>query len=226
MPLSLFKDLSRPRLLDIVLLLKRHPGLSVTEMSGALRMSYMGVKQHCMYLEKLKYLATSLRPKAAPAGKAKKGGRPEKIYRLTDKIRPLFPDMACDLVNDLLASADEIGGTGMSTQLLAAHYALKLKRYQDLVKGRTLLEKAQALARLRQVEGCVSSCDFDVHNGLRLVEFHSPIAKLCLKYPQARDMEAAMLGDLLNCAVERAETVEGSVTRIEFRLKTKPSAEK
>ena len=70
MSLALLRDLSRPKLLDIVMLLKRSPGLSVNEMSGALCMSYMGVKQNCVQLEKLGYLDTWLRPKKA-------GGRPE-----------------------------------------------------------------------------------------------------------------------------------------------------
>ena len=221
MPLSLFKDLSRPRLVDIVLLLKRHPGLSVTEMSGALRMSYMGVKQHCVYLEKNHYLTTWLRPKTASGGRSRKGGRPEKMYQLTDKILPMFPNVACDLVIDLLNCADELGKPGLAEEMLAAHYQQRLLRYKAKIKGRTLLEKAQSLARLRQSEGCVSSCEFDAQNGLCIVEYHSPIARFCEKFPSVIHLEVQMFGDLLNCSVVRDEKRENNVTRYEFRLKAR-----
>ena len=50
MTLTLIKDIARPHVLDIIMLLKRGRGMSVNELSAALRMSYMGVKQHCIYL--------------------------------------------------------------------------------------------------------------------------------------------------------------------------------
>jgi predicted ArsR family transcriptional regulator len=46
MTLTLIKDIARPHVLDIIMLLKRGRGMSVNELSAALRMSYMGVKQH------------------------------------------------------------------------------------------------------------------------------------------------------------------------------------
>jgi predicted ArsR family transcriptional regulator len=46
---TVLKDISRPHVLDILLLLKRGTGMSVNEISVALEMSYMGIKQHCIY---------------------------------------------------------------------------------------------------------------------------------------------------------------------------------
>ena len=46
-------------------------------------MSYMGIKDHCLALEKDGYLDTWRRPKPV--------GRPEMLYRLTDRARELFP---------------------------------------------------------------------------------------------------------------------------------------
>lgn len=215
MLLSLFKDLSHPKLLDIVMLLKRSPGMSVNEMSGALLLSYMGVKQNVIDLEKKGYLDHWLRSKEAG------GGRPEKMYRLTSKMDALFPNFACDLVIDLLEAAEKSGGREAADQLLVHHFDKQRSRYSPQVIGRTLLEKAQSLAKVRQEEGCVSTCDFSAQDGLCLVEYHSPISQLCLSYPRAAELESQMISQLLGCEVERLEKRIDRVTRYEFRLKAK-----
>ena len=84
---KLLRDIARPQWLDIMRHLKRSSGLSVNELAGKLGMSYMGVKQHCVELEKRGYLDTWRRPKAI--------GRPEKVYRLTEKADPLFQPPRC-----------------------------------------------------------------------------------------------------------------------------------
>ncbi len=214
MPLSLFKDLSRPKLMDIVLLLKRSPGMSVNELAAALRLSYMGVKQNCTMLEKKGYLDHWLRPKAG-------GGRPEKMYRLTRRTNVLFPNAACHLAIDMLEAAKEQFGEEGVLKLLSHHFEKQRARYAGKVRGRTLLEKAQSFAKVRQDEGHMSSCDFSAQDGLCLVEYHSAIAGLGETLALASELEAAMIGELLGCEVERIEKTTERITRHEFRLKAR-----
>ena len=63
--------------------------MSVGELSEAMGMSYMGVKKHCIAMQKLGYLDTWRRPKDV--------GRPEKLYRITQKLDPLFPRIEDDV---------------------------------------------------------------------------------------------------------------------------------
>jgi len=212
MPLSLFKDLSRPKLMDIVLLLKRSPGMSVNELAAALRLSYMGVKQNCTLLEKKGYLDHWLRAKAG-------GGRPEKMYRLTSRTNVLFPNAACHLAIDMIEAAMEQFGIEGVTKLLSHHFEKQRRRYAEKVSGRTLLEKAQSFAKARQEEGFLSSCDFSAQDGLCLVEYHSAIAGLGETLSLAYELEAGMIGDLLGCEVERIAKSTDRITRHEFRLK-------
>jgi predicted ArsR family transcriptional regulator len=198
--------------MDIVLLLKRSAGMSVNEMAGALRLSYMGIKQHCTLLEKKGYLDHWQRPKAG-------GGRPEKMYRLTAKLNVLFPNPDCDCVLDLLEAATLTGGPELALRLLAAHYEKQRLRYMPRVKGRTLLEKAQSLAKARQLEGYVSSCEFSAHDGLCVVEYHSSVSRLAEVLPQAAELEAGMISQLLGCEVERVAKQTDKLIRHEFRLK-------
>jgi predicted ArsR family transcriptional regulator len=215
MALSLLQDICRPHVIDIILLLKRGQGMSVNELVVILQMSYMGIKQHCIYLEKKGYLDTWRRPKPA-------GGRPEKMYRLTAKMDALFPRVAGDLAIDVLESARIAFGEEAPERLLLGYFQRASERYSSGLKGRTLLERAQSMAKLRAGEGCISTCEYDAFAGLRIVEYHTPISNLIGRYPSAMDMEAQMFGRLLQCVIERVDMSFETVTRIEFRLKPFP----
>ena len=67
-----------------------------------MKMSYMGIKQHCLTLERDGYLDTWRRPQ--------KMGRPEMVYRLTRRTHDLFQADSNQFTLDLLQSIKEIYG--------------------------------------------------------------------------------------------------------------------
>ena len=79
----LLAEIGRTQRLEILNTLKRTEGLSVNELVAKMKMSYMGIKQHCLTLERDGYLDTWRRPQ--------KMGRPEMVYRLTRRTHDLFP---------------------------------------------------------------------------------------------------------------------------------------
>lgn len=215
MVLPLLKDICRPHVIDIIMLLKRGSGMSVNELSAALRMSYMGVKQHCILLDKKGYLSTWLRPKTT-------GGRPEKMYRLAPKMDALFPSAAGQLAIDMLEAAAAAYGEASPEHLLSAYFQHQTNTYLQQIKGRTLVERAGWLAKTRLNAGCLSYSEFDAHLGLRIVEFHTPIVNLIARFPIATGLEEKMFSRVLQCQVERIDTSFDNVTRIEFRLRPHP----
>src|SRR5437764_12583534 len=78
----LLAEIGRTQRLEIVNALKRSRGLSVNELVDRMRMSYMGIKQHCLTLQRDGYLDTWRRPQ--------KMGRPEMVYRLTRRAHDRF----------------------------------------------------------------------------------------------------------------------------------------
>ncbi len=215
MVLSLLKDIARPHVVDLIMLLKHGTGMSVNELAAALRMSYMGVKQHCLLLEKKGYLDTWRRPKPG-------GGRPEKMYRLTRKMDGLFSTEAGDIANEMLVAAQIAVGQKVIEPMLRSIFDQKTERYRSQLKGRTLLERAQAMAKLRMADGCLSYCEFDAHLGLRLVEYHSPLTTLLERHSVALDLEVQMIERVLRCVVERLGSEEEAIQRTVFRLKSAP----
>src|SRR5205809_3369848 len=78
----LIAEIGRTQRLEILNSLKRTRGMSVNELVERMKMSYMGIKQHCLTLQRDGYLDTWRRPQ--------KMGRPEMVYRLTRRSHDLF----------------------------------------------------------------------------------------------------------------------------------------
>lgn len=82
----------------------------------------MGVKQHCIGLERDGYLDTWRRPKGM--------GRPEKAYRLTDGAREFFPSRYPQFSLQILESVKEIYGSLGPEKILHNIYKAETQRYE------------------------------------------------------------------------------------------------
>src|SRR5437870_5207174 len=98
----LLAEIGRTQRLKIVNALKRSRELSVNELVNRMRMSYMGIKQHCLTLQRDGYLDTWRRPQ--------KMGRPEIVYRLTRRAHDLFQADSNRFTLELLDSVQGITG--------------------------------------------------------------------------------------------------------------------
>ncbi|MCF6313219.1 MAG: winged helix-turn-helix transcriptional regulator [Verrucomicrobiales bacterium] len=192
---KVFRDIAKPQWLLIINALKRSQGLSVAELAKALKMSYMGVKQHCVAMEKKGYLDTWRRPKSV--------GRPEKAYRLTAKVDPLFPTVGYDMVIRILKVTERQIGSNEPERLLFGYFQDLGEDFAKQVKGKSVIEKASSLAKAREKAGYLSECLYDPKGGLQVVEYHNPMQPLFEQYPTAERMEENMFERLLGVSVER-----------------------
>src|SRR2546423_13962997 len=144
----LLAEIGRTQRLEILNSLKRTRGMSVNELVGKMGMSYMGIKQHCLTLQRDGYLDTWRRPQ--------KMGRPEMVYRLTRRTHDLFQTDSNRLTLELLKSAQEIYGRNAPEKLLYGIFEKKIAHLKEKVKGETVLDRAKWLSRLRDNEGYMS----------------------------------------------------------------------
>lgn len=197
----LIADIGRSQRLRIVNRLKRTQGLSVGELSQLLDLSYMGVKQHCVDLEERGYLNTFRRPKLA-----KQLGRPELVYRLTQKAHELFPAASNETTLEVLRSADSLYGPSASEKLLYHVFQRKAEHYKSKIKGDTLAERAKWFTRLRDSEGYMAELETG-EDGLRIVEHHSSVAGLLNAYPALLNrLEQDLFCRVLGTPVKREQT--------------------
>ena len=156
--------------------IKVSEGMPVSDLARELKMSYMGVKQHCLKLTELGFLEEWRVPR-----EKKEVGRPEKLYRLTPKCDGLFPEAGVGLTLAVLEGVRQIYGDSAPEKLLFYHFQLLRDQWQPKVRaGKSMVEKAMRLADVRDKSGWFSKCHYDSSTGFRIEEFHSPMTSVLL----------------------------------------------
>jgi predicted ArsR family transcriptional regulator len=195
---QLLAEIGRTQRLEILNSLKRTKGMSVNELVRKMKMSYMGIKQHCLTLQRDGYLDTWRRPQ--------KMGRPEMVYRLTRRSHDLFPADSNRLTLELLHSAQEIYGRNAPEKLLYHVFERQIATLKQKVKGDTVADRAKWLARLRDSEGHMSQFLTDEkEGGPQIIECHSPIMNLLDRYPIIGRLEQDLFEAVLGTTVRREE---------------------
>jgi predicted ArsR family transcriptional regulator len=194
----LLAEIGRTQRLEILNSLKRSRGMSVNQLVEKMKMSYMGIKQHCLTLQRDGYLDTWRRPQ--------KMGRPEMVYRLTRRAHDLFQADSNRFTIDLLQSIQEIHGPNAPEKLLYNLYERKCAGLKEKVKGATVGDRARALAKIRDIEGYMSQFTTEDEGGPQIIECHSPLMNVLDKYPIIGRLEQEMFEQLLGTKVRREET--------------------
>jgi len=173
--------------------IKRSSGLCVTELAGRLGLSYMGAKQHCLKLEKLGFLTSRNQHHEA--------GRPRLVYRLSQRGQDHFSAPGqTDPAVSLLLQARLLFGALAPGKLLYLHFrALTQKYAAEIPASGTLEDRLNVLAGLRERDGCMAC----VEGAGLLVEYHCPWSGLFAEFPEAMDMEEAMISEILGAKMLR-----------------------
>ena len=195
---QLLAEIGRTQRLEILNSLKRSKGMSVNELVRKMKMSYMGIKQHCLTLQRDGYLDTWRRPQ--------KMGRPEMVYRLTRRSHDLFPTDSNRLTIELLRSAQDIYGRNAPEKLLYNVYERKIASLKQKVKGDTVADRAKWLVKVRDTDGYMSQFITDEkEGGPQILECHSPIMNILDRYPIVARLEQDLFEAVLGTTVRREE---------------------
>lgn len=179
---------------EILRLVKCSHGMSVHDLMAEMKMSYMGVKQHCDALTKRGYLDTRRRSKGT--------GRPEKIYRATAKLDLVLPQWGNEFSLGLLMLVAKAHGDTAPERLLFSFLQQKAERWASKMKGAAIKERVVEFAKLRKADGWI--CDVvEDETGLRIIEHHSPLAEVARMFPSLLEMDTRMVAKLLGWSVER-----------------------
>ena len=194
----LLAEIGRTQRLEILNSLKRTKGMSVNELVERMGMSYMGIKQHCLTLQRDGYLDTWRRPQ--------KMGRPEMVYRLTRRSHDLFPADSNEFTLELLKSIRDIYGANAPEKLLYNVFEKRTAALKAKAKGENVVERAKWLAKARDSEGYMAQFLPSEKDGPQILECHSPIFNLLEKYPIIGRLEQDMFDGVLGTSVRREET--------------------
>ena len=212
MVFKLLKEIARPQWMDILASIKRGQGKAVGEIAAELGTSYMGIRQHCDVMVKKGLLESFRRPRPV--------GRPEKIYRLTPRALALFPSAGNEVVLELLRNVGDVYGNAAPEKLLYNFFQNKTASYKSKVKGKSVVERATVLAKLREAEGYLSTVAYDKSQGLRIEEYHHPMEDLLRAFPVLLKAEERMIETIVGSRVTRETWKNGGQSVQRFFIAT------
>ena len=187
------RDIARPSQAEILEALKKSEGMPVSDLARAIGMSYMGVKQHCVTLEEKGYLECWRVPRSEVGV-----GRPEKLYRLTEKTDSLFPQAGAELTLEFMQAVGEQFGDTAPEKLLFRFYQKRREEWQKrILVGRSLVERCTRYVDVWEKHGASARVHHESGEGLRVEEFHNPLGQIFEVYPTARRFEVHMMEQLL-----------------------------
>jgi len=206
----LIQQVGRSARLRVLNELKRTQGLCVTDLAERIGMSYMGAKGVCLDLQKRGLLDTWRQPV--------KIGRPQLLYRLTQRAHDLFPTESNTLTLEALEAARKLFGPTAPDKLLLVVYQKRTEQYLAKLKGEAPAERAKWLARLRDHDGYMAECETDESGAVRIVEHHSPVLDILREFPLVAKLESDMFQRLLGTPIQREETNASGLYCAIFRL--------
>jgi predicted ArsR family transcriptional regulator len=206
----------------LVLLLRKHPGITVAELADELSISGMGVRRH------LDALATlGLAERGACDGRHGVG-RPPTGWRLTARGMELLPrrydTFAIQLLDDL---AEHVGNEAIAAALRRRTDMLVSQYAAELSGATTLEERVEVLVRIRDDAGYVAECHDD-GGTMVLTENNCAVHKVAERFPAVCAMELALFREVLGPEVEVtrvAHTMAGDAV-CAYRIRAKEGADR
>ena len=208
---KLLRKLAKSQKYLILAEIKRSQGLSVSQLCDRVKLSYMGVKQHCVALEKDGYLDTWRRPKGM--------GRPEKAYRLTPLAQEFFPSEHTNFTSEILSSLEEVYGPAAPEKILYQIFQNQVVKMQGKITGHTLEERARSFAALRDADGYMSEYYFnsDIQRH-QVIEYNSPILTIADQFKILTQLENNLIENVLGVRVQREEERVSGLYKCQFTL--------
>ena len=193
----------------ILQLLKMRASMTVGQLTDALHISQMGVRQHLAILE-----AEGL----VEHYQVKQGrGRPPHVYQLTDEANSLFPTTYANFAVGLMHEVAKFNGPGFINKVFRERMKAQLKTYQLRLEGKTLSERVKELARIRDEEGYMARFD-ENEDDYVLIEHNCPIAVIAEEYPHVCEIELALFRQSLGAKIVREEHLMQGSHRCCYRI--------
>jgi predicted ArsR family transcriptional regulator len=180
-------------------LLRRRPGVTVSELADALELTGMAVRRH------LDALAAAGLAVGEPDGeRPRKGsGRPPARWRLTPSGLELFPRRYDGLALEVLADVAEQGGPEAVDALFSRHAARLASEYGTRIAGADeVRDRVARLAALRDDAGYLAEATQTCAGELQLSEGNCAVHKVAERYPAVCAMELDVLRRVLGPGVE------------------------
>jgi len=197
---------------QIVALLRRQGQMTAAELSDALGIGAVGVRQHLALLERDELVHI--------AGVRRGMGRPSHLYALTPAAEALFPKRYDRIAMDALAFVEASGGAAAIDRLFDARRESLADQYRPRLEGKSRAEQVAELAAILNEQGYMCEWSQVDDETFVLTEHNCPIDCVAREYHQACEQEIALYQDILGVPIERTQTIAAGEDCCCYRIKT------
>lgn len=184
---------------SILQLLRRHGPMTALELSDALRVGAVGVRQHLALLERdgMVYIA----------GLRRNVGRPSHLYGLTAGAEERFPKRYDALALDVITCVGEVGGAVAVDHVLAARRGAAARALAPALAGKSRAEQVALLAEVLAEQGYMCECEQQPDGSFLLAQYNCPVDCVARKHPQLCAHEILLYEELLGVPLTREGTI-------------------
>ena len=184
---------------QILLTLKRLGTVSLTAMSGELRISKMATLKHLTALETKGLVERSFRS----GGR----GRPQAIFNLSKDSSTLFPEAYTHMTLCALRFIEDRLGHEAVVRLLKQRAQEVLETNRDRMPDGPLRERVDELVKIRDEGGYMAELGRSGRTSVEMLEHNCPIMAVAEEFPDACGVERELFQKLLHADVETSHRV-------------------
>jgi predicted ArsR family transcriptional regulator len=202
---------------SILELLRRRGEMTAAELSDALGIGAVGVRQHLALLERDNLIRT--------VGVRRGIGRPSHLFALTLQAGALFPHRYDKLALDALAFVADSGGSEAVDRLFAQRREKLQAQLAARLAGRSAAGQVAELAAVLTEQGYMCEWTQAQDGSFVLVEHNCPVDCIARDYPQACSHELRLYEDVLGMAVVRDTTIAAGANCCRYYIHPSPASE-
>ncbi|MBK9943998.1 MAG: ArsR family transcriptional regulator [Kouleothrix sp.] len=195
---------------QILQLLRRQGQMTAAELSDALGIGAVGVRQHLALLDRDNLVRTN--------GVRRGVGRPSHLYMLTERAEALFPKRYDRLALDAIAFVEAQGGAAAVDQLFTARRLQLGTQLAGRLAGKSRAAQVAELAAALTEQGYMCEHRQLPDGSFELIEHNCPVDCVARDYPQACEHELKLYEDLLGVPLTRDQAIAEGGTCCRYRI--------
>jgi predicted ArsR family transcriptional regulator len=202
---------------EIVELLRRRGPMTVEDLSRALGITSVAVRQHLGVLEAEGLLDSRPERRRPRAGR----GRPRRIFHLTDAADELFPKNYGGLAQMILEHLERSGGSEQIEEIFSARRRRMETELFQRVDGLDLESRVAAVAEMQDQAGYMTDWEKAEDGSFLFREHNCVICKIARQFPQACKNELLLIETLTGAEVVREEHMARGDSSCSYRIRAR-----
>jgi predicted ArsR family transcriptional regulator len=184
---------------SILQLLRRHGQMTAQELSDALCIGAVGVRQHLAMLDRDGLVQV--------AGLRRSVGRPSHLYMLTAEAEERFPKRYDRIALDLISYVAQDGGPSAVEAIFARRREVMAYDLRPRLVGRPRADQVAALTTILVEQGYMCEHEQLADGSYLLTQYNCPVDCIARQHPQLCSQEIQLYEELIGAPITREGTI-------------------